>query len=254
MNSFRIHAAATLLVLGAQPIVAQADGLTLVGRETILNGSALVGYAIVNYNSGFLTANDNSLVGSYENVLAAAGSVNGEYLGTPVSGAASFSAAQAFEVGAYSISAAGEAGGQTIADYSYMSAAARATSSLKLTFTVDTATPFSLDGSLITGGTAAPASVQLSCLTACSSTFWRYSSTGEFHATGTLNPGTWLLYANAGQTRVNPNELRLAGFGLDLALTPVPEPQGWILMASGGAVLLFLQRRRRGGWLSRHEI
>lgn len=252
MNSTRIHAAAMLLVLGALPIAAQADGLTLVNRETILTGSAFVGYAIVSYSSGILSANDTSLVGSYENVLAASGSVDGEYLGAPVSGEALFSAAQSFEVGAYGISAAGEAGGQTIADYSYVSAGARATSTLKLTFTVDAATPFSLDGSLITGGTAAPASVQLSCLSACSSSFWRYSSTGDFHATGVLNAGTWLLYANAGQTRVNANQLRLAGFELGLALAPVPEPQGWALMASGGMVLLFLQRRRRGTLISRH--
>lgn len=245
MNIFRIHAAATWLVLVTQPMAAQADGLTLVARETILNGSAAVGYATVNYNSGSLSANDASLVSSFKDVLAARGSANGEYLGTPVSGEALFSAAQAFDLGAYGISARGEAGGQTTAAYSYMSAAANATSTLRLRFTLDTATPFNLDGFLIEGGTSAPAAMQLSCLSACSSTFWRHDTTGAFSFSGTLNPGIWLLYANAGRTSVGANELRVAGFEVNLALSPVPEPGAWALLASGGMVLLFLHRRRR---------
>lgn len=245
MNHLRLHATAALLALGAQPFAAHADGLTLVGRETILNGSALVGFATVNYSSGNLNADDSSLSTSFEDVLADAGSVVGAYLGNPVTGSAVFSAAQAFEVGAYGISAQGEAGGQTFADYSYMSAGANATSTLKLTFTLDAATPFTLGGSLITGGSAAPASMQLNCISACSSTSWRFDSTGDFNFAGTLNAGTWLLYANAGRTRVGANELRLAGFDVNLALAPVPEPSGWVLMATGAVVLGFLQRRRR---------
>ncbi len=247
MKHSRMHAAVTLLALGAQPFAVQADGLTLVERQTILTGFALVAYASIGYNSGVLSANDSSLSSSFSDQLAASGSANGAYLGNPVSGSAAFSAQQVFEVGAYGISATGEAGGQTVADYSYMSAGASATSSVKLTFTVDVATPFSIDGLLITGGTAAPAAVSLTCLSACSNTSWRFDTTGAFGATGTLNPGTWLLYGYAGRTRVGPNELRLAGFDVDLALAPVPEPESWALMAGGGAALLFLQRRRRRG-------
>jgi hypothetical protein len=244
-HHFRAHPAAALLALGVLPFAAQADGLTLIERQTILTGSALVGYANVLYNSGVLSANDNSLDLSFDDVLADAGSVNGAYLGRPVTGSALFSAAQAFEVGAYGIRASGEAGGQTVADYSYMSAGANATSTLELTFTLDVATPFGIDGLLITGGTAAPAAVSLSCLSACSSTSWSFMSTGAFSATGTLNPGTWLLYGYAGRARVGPNELVLAGFDVNLTLAPVPEPPGWALVASGALVLGFLQRRRR---------
>jgi hypothetical protein len=245
MNPIRLHAAATLLAFWVQPFAARADGLTLVDRQAALSGSALMGYATVDYNSGFLNANDNGLATSFENVLAARGSANGEYLGNPVMGEALFSAARAFDVGVYGISVSGEAGGQPIAGYSYMSAAANATSTLRLTFTLDVATPFSLDGSLITGGALARASMPLNCLSACSSAYWPFDSKGDFSFSGALNPGTWLLYANAGRTRVAANELRLAGFEVNLALAPVPEPSGWALLANGALVLGFLQRRLR---------
>jgi hypothetical protein len=239
-----LRAAALVGCVVPVPVLAQAQGLSLVGRDTQMSGNFFVGFSTLS-DSGNLSHSSTALTNSFGLELADDGGVNGFVGANPVSGTGSFISRQAFEVGALGLAAYGQAQAQVTTGQAYVSGTAQARSSLELTFSVAVETPFILQVALVNGGGNSPVIVRLAPLGAVSSSSWQFTSTGAFTTSGLLAPGSWTLYANASAV-VSPSNLRMSSYEYVLQLAPVPEPQSWALLGGGVSVLLlFMQRRRR---------
>lgn len=240
MHAVLRGAAAALLLAGA---VAPVLSATLVGRQTNVFGNFVVGSGPV-LDTGSFSELLGTLEPAYGQSADDAGAVNGEFNGNPVSGSASFAseAGYAFDADLVAGHGAVATTGQT--PYSYVSLAANATSSVRLSFSLAQPTEVTISGSIVslrgadigTRTSSASASVSLNGLGS-----WTTSShQGAFNATRTLLPGVYEIRADAG-SRLNGQ----AAYDFNVMLSPVPEPARALLMAGGGLWLALRHRRAR---------
>jgi hypothetical protein len=220
---------------------AAAHSLTLQSRETHLSGQFFIGYATVG-DTGELALDDTSLSASFAEVLHDFGAVNELFRTTPVEGDASFTAAQGFEVSESRIAISGETEAFVSTPYNHVSIDAQSSSALTLVFSVDSATAFSMIGSIATGGARSPASVRLRPVSAVSSQNWLFTSNGAFNASGVLAPGTWELYAASSSDTNTLSQTLQSGYQAELILGAVPEPANWLMLSLGLGGLLWRRR------------
>jgi hypothetical protein len=240
-----------IVLLLAGLATAQAADLALVNRESTMSGNFLVGFATLSdrgdYSQIFTTPDL-----SFSNSVADAGGVNGFHSTTPVVGSGSFSTTQDYAVSPLLITLSGSVSNTLSTPFTYVSAGANASSVLELEFDISVPTAFTLSGQLsellgASVNSAAPladTSLALRGLTTGVG-FWLFSIPGSFAQSGVMQPGRWLLSAQA-SSRINAD----ASYVGSLVLSPVSEPNGaWLL--TGGAAALWLRLRRRPALVER---
>jgi hypothetical protein len=237
MNGLLRHAAIAA-VLAA--VLGQAGAASLVARQTNVFGNFLVGAGPV-LDSGSFSEFLTTPSLSYGQAVNDAGAVNGVFNGQPVTGSASFASDASYAFGPLLI--VGDGAAQTTGEtpFSYVSLAANAQSSIRLTFSLSEPTVITLSGSIASllgpnVGAAlsqASASVSMNGVGSWDTSFHQ----GGFLATRTVLPGNYEIRGNA-SSRINGG----ASYSFEVALAPVPEPAAWALLAMG--LPLLLARRR----------
>jgi hypothetical protein len=241
---FHLPPTAACAALAFAAAGATAQGFTFDARRTSLTAHYIVGYA-AEYTSDTFSQTLDTVEPGFDFERARSGSIDSEYRGQAINGFGSYAIAQHYGVGADGLAIGGSAHNVVTRVQEELTAGARAISTLWLDFTLQQATPFTLNGMLEeTAGTPLGTSVAEAAAivvlenVAGSSGRWRYTEAGAFAAQGVLPPGRWRLYGSA-DTRNNGD----AAFAAALALSPVSEPASGTL-AAAGALALVLRRRR----------
>lgn len=247
MKNITLRTAAALAALAFAAPSALAQQISLIDRRTQLSANYLVGYATVSVSDVFNRTWDD-LATSFQFATADSGSINDVYDNKPVQGLGSYDISQSYNIGERRIELGGEAHNTLAAAASYVSAGARATSTLWLDFNLSSPSGFSFSGQLDTtpghavGGTDAVATSTLILeRRSGGNQRWAFDTPGAFNISGQLLAGDWRLYGNA-HTRLNGD----AAFSGALVLSPVPEPATWMLAMAGLPLLL-----RRAAWRRR---